>query len=147
MYLLTTNSPPQGNGRNVLHLDCHAEAFRHKKRTPQFCGVLLYKLLKSLISASAFMGRLMSQSSPLTVAASISCARRVLMLSAICRGVTPSSYCRVLLSGNVIVIILYYFRHLLIRRNSPYRAKTTANLRKYFKITNKNTKTPDVNKC
>ena len=31
MYLLTTNSPPQGNGRNVLHLDCHAEAFRHKK--------------------------------------------------------------------------------------------------------------------
>ena len=40
MYLLTTNSPPQGNGRNVLHLDCHAEAFRHKKRTPQFCGVL-----------------------------------------------------------------------------------------------------------
>ena len=40
MYLLTTNSPPQGNGCNVLHLDCHAEAFRHKKRTPQFCGVL-----------------------------------------------------------------------------------------------------------
>ena len=55
MYLLTTNSPPQGNGRNVLHLDCHAEAFRHKKRTPQFCGVLLYKLLKSLISAVLFL--------------------------------------------------------------------------------------------
>ena len=55
MYLLTTNSPPQGNGCNVLHLDCHAEAFRHKKRTPQFCGVLLYKLLKSLISAVLFL--------------------------------------------------------------------------------------------
>ena len=55
MYLLTTNSPPQGNGRNVIHLDCHAEAFRHKKRTPQFCGVLLYKLLKSLISAVLFL--------------------------------------------------------------------------------------------
>ena len=55
MYLLTINSPPQGNGRNVLHLDRHAEAFRHKKRTPQFCGVLLYKLLKSLISAVLFL--------------------------------------------------------------------------------------------
>ncbi len=39
----------------MLHLDCHAEAFRHKKRTPQFCGVLLYKLLKSLISAVLFL--------------------------------------------------------------------------------------------
>lgn len=25
MYLLTTNSPPRGNGRDVIHLDCHAE--------------------------------------------------------------------------------------------------------------------------
>ena len=77
--------------------------------------------LKSFISASLLMGRLMSHSSPLTVAARMSWAKRELMLSAICSGVVPASYCLELLSGNVIVIIVnrYSVLRCFCRRGTP----------------------------
>lgn len=55
------------------------------------------------------IGMFRSLTLPFTVAANTSCARRGLMLSAICIAVVPSAYSRMPPSGKVTLIICFYF--------------------------------------
>ena len=73
---------------------------------------------KSFTVASSLIGRLKSQTSPFTLAARTSCAKRELMLSAICIAVVPFAYSLTELSGNVIFIIFYSLKFFIFSPQS-----------------------------